>query len=190
MRDWGDYEILGTTIDDAAGEALDKTARFLGLGYPGGPAIDREAVNGDPAAIAFPRALPDRVYDFSFSGLKTSLVTYVRRHRDAGTLPPIPDVAASLQEAVVDVLVDKTFNAVDATGVQVVGGGGGVMANSRLRHRLQEEADHRGVALFVPPRDLCTDNGAMIAVVGAHKLERGDVDSAGDDVDAGLRLGS
>jgi N6-L-threonylcarbamoyladenine synthase len=189
VKDWGDYEILGSTIDDAAGEALDKTARFLGLGYPGGPAIDRESESGDPTAIAFPRALPDHPYDFSFSGLKTALVTYVRTQRDAGTLPPIPDVAASLQEAIVDVLVAKTFNAVEATGVKVVGGGGGVMANSRLRARLQEEADARGVSLFVPPRDLCTDNGAMIAVVGAHKLARGEVSGYGGDVDAGLSLG-
>lgn len=189
MRDWGEYEILGATIDDAAGEALDKTARFLGLGYPGGPAIDRQSESGDPHAVAFPRAVPDRPYDFSFSGLKTALITYVREHRDDGTLPPIPDVAASLQEAVVDVLVEKTFNAVDATGVTVVGGGGGVMANSRLRSRLQEEADRRGVSLFVPPRDLCTDNGAMIAVVGAHKLMRGEFTDLGSDVDAGMRLG-
>lgn len=190
MRDWGDYEVLGTTIDDAAGEALDKTARFLGLGYPGGPAIDREAESGDPATIAFPRALPDRPYDFSFSGLKTALITYVRDNRDADSLPPIPDVAASLQEAIVDVLVDKTFNAVDATSVKVVGGGGGVLANTRLRHRLQEEADRRGVSLFVPPRDLCTDNGAMIAVVGSHKLARGETTDLGADVDAGLVLGA
>lgn len=188
MRDWGDYQILGSTIDDAAGEALDKTARFLGLGYPGGPAIDREAADGNPTAIAFPRALPDRPYDFSFSGLKTSLITYVRKHRDAGTLPPIADVAASLQEAIVDVLVDKTFNAVDATGVKVVGGGGGVMANTRLRQRLQEETDRRDVALFIPPPELCTDNGAMIAVVGAHKLAGGEVSDLGQDVDAGLSL--
>ena len=190
MSDWGDYEILGTTIDDAAGEALDKTARFLGLGYPGGPAIDRLAEEGDPAAVAFPRALPDRPYDFSFSGLKTSLMTYVRRHHEAGTLPPIEDVAASLQEAIVDVLVEKTFNAVDATGVKVVGGGGGVMANRRLRTRLQEEADRREVRLFIPPPELCTDNGAMIAVVGAHKLGRGETTELGADVDAGLVLGS
>lgn len=190
MRDWGDYEILGATIDDAAGEALDKTARFLGLGYPGGPAIDALAEQGDPEAIGFPRALADRPYDFSFSGLKTSLMTYVRQHRDAETLPPLADVAASLQEAIVDVLVEKTFNAVDATGVKTVGGGGGVMANRRLRARLEEEAEKRGVELFVPPRELCTDNGAMIAVVGAHKLANGEVTGLDTDVDAGLRLGA
>ena len=190
MKAWGEYETLGATIDDAAGEALDKTARFLGLGYPGGPAIDREAESGNPAAVAFPRALADRPYDFSFSGLKTSLIGYVRQHRDAGTLLPIPDVAASLQEAVVDVLVEKTFNAVDATGVKVVGGGGGVMANRRLRQRLEEEASARGVALFVPERELCTDNGAMIAVAGAHRLGRGDTTDLGTDVSVSLRLGA
>ncbi|NNL69043.1 MAG: tRNA (adenosine(37)-N6)-threonylcarbamoyltransferase complex transferase subunit TsaD [Acidimicrobiia bacterium] len=188
MRDWGDYEILGSTIDDAAGEALDKTARFLGLGYPGGPAIDRLASEGDPGAVDFPRALADRPYDFSFSGLKTSLMTFVRTNHEAGTLPPLADVAASLQEAIVDVLVAKTFNAVEATGVEVVGGGGGVMANSRLRQRLQEEADRRGVRLFVPPQELCTDNGAMIAVVGSHKLARGETTNLNADVDAGLKL--
>ncbi len=188
MKAWGDYETLGSTIDDAAGEALDKTARFLGLGYPGGPAIDREAETGSPDAVAFPRALRDRPYDFSFSGLKTSLLTYVRSHRDAGTLPSIPDVAASLQEAIVDVLVEKTFNAVEATGATVVGGGGGVMANRRLRQRLEEESASRGVSLFIPERELCTDNGAMIAVAGAHRLAQGETTSLGSDVSVSLNL--
>ena len=190
MKAWGDYETLGATIDDAAGEALDKTARFLGLGYPGGPAIDREAEGGDPSAVAFPRALSDRPYDFSFSGLKTALITYVRQNRDAGTLPAISEIAASLQEAVVDVLVEKTFNAVDATGVKVVGGGGGVMANRRLRQRLEEEATVRGASLFVPEPELCTDNGAMIAVAGAHRLSRGDSTDLGTDVSVSLKLGT
>ena len=190
MKAWGEYESLGATIDDAAGEALDKTARFLGLGYPGGPAIDREAESGDPAAVAFPRALADRPYDFSFSGLKTSLITYVREHRDAGTLPAISDVAASLQEAVVDVLVEKTFNAVDAMGVMGGGGGGGVMANRRLRQRLEEESSARGVKLFIPDTELCTDNGAMIAMAGAQRLTRGETTDLGSDVSVSLRLGA
>lgn len=190
MKAWGDYETLGSTIDDAAGEALDKTARFLGLGYPGGPAIDRESESGDPAAISFPRALADRPYDFSFSGLKTALMTYVRTHRDAGTLPSIPDVAASLQEAIVDVLVEKTFNAVEATGARVVGGGGGVMANRRLRERLEDESASRGVSLFIPERELCTDNGAMIAVAGAHRLAQGETTNLGSDVSVSLKLGA
>ena len=189
VREWGDYEIMGSTIDDAAGEALDKTARFLGLGYPGGPAIDALAAEGDPAAVDFPRALADQRYDFSFSGLKTSLVTFVRKQRDAGTLPPLADVAASLQEAIVDVLVSKTFNAVEATGVHVVAGGGGVMANTRLRHRLEEEAESRGVRLFVPERELCTDNGAMIAAAGAQRLARGETTNLGSEVSANLVLG-
>jgi len=191
VKAWGEYEILGGTIDDAAGEAFDKLARFMGLGYPGGPAIDRDAQDGDPNAISFPRALRDRPYDFSFSGLKTSVVTYLEKAKSEGSLPPRQDVSASLQEAIVDVLVDKTFNAVQATGVEVVGGGGGVLANRRLRERLAAEADARGVGLFVPDPALCTDNGAMIASVAVHKMARGETgDPLTGDVDPGLRLGS
>ena len=173
IKGWGEYDVLGGTIDDAAGEAFDKLARFMGLGYPGGPAIDRDSEGGDPTAITFPRALRDRPYDFSFSGLKTSVVTYLEKAGAAGELPPRADVSASIQEAIVDVIVDKTFNAVEATGVDVVGGGGGVLANRRLRERLAQEADKRGVGLFVPEPALCTDNGAMIASVAVAKMERG-----------------
>jgi N6-L-threonylcarbamoyladenine synthase len=191
VRAWGEYEVLGGTIDDAAGEAFDKLARFMGLGYPGGPAIDRDSDGGDPEAIRFPRALRDRPYDFSFSGLKTSVVTYLEKARDAGELPSRPDVSASIQEAIIDVLVDKTFNAVEATGVEVVGGGGGVLANRRLRERLAEEADRRGVGLFIPEPALCTDNGAMIASVAASKIENGVLgDDLIGDVAPGLRLGA
>jgi N6-L-threonylcarbamoyladenine synthase len=189
VRAWGEYDVLGGTIDDAAGEAFDKLARFMGLGYPGGPAIDRDSHGGDPETIRFPRALRDRPYDFSFSGLKTSVVTYLEKARDAGELPSRPDVSASIQEAIVDVLVDKTFNAVEATGVEVVGGGGGVLANRRLRERLAEEADRRGVGLFIPEPALCTDNGAMIASVAASKIEDGVLgDDLIGDVAPGLRL--
>ena len=188
---WGDYETLGGSIDDAAGEAFDKLARYMGLGYPGGPAIDAESDEGDGKAIAFPRALPDRPYDLSFSGLKTSVVTFLEKARDAGELPPRADVAASIQEAIVDVLVDKTFNAVDATEVNVVAGGGGVLANRRLRERLAEEADRRDVALYIPSPALCTDNGAMVAAVGFERLTRGvEPDPLGSDVDPGMRLGA
>jgi N6-L-threonylcarbamoyladenine synthase len=191
VKAWGEYEILGGTIDDAAGEAFDKLARFMGLGYPGGPAIDADAEGGDPEAVRFPRALRDRPYDFSFSGLKTSVVTYLEKARDMGELPSRGDVSASIQEAIVDVLVDKTFNAVEATGVDVVGGGGGVLANRRLRQRLAEEAEARGIGLFIPEPRLCTDNGAMIASVAASKIEDGvHGDNLIGDVAPGLRLDS
>jgi N6-L-threonylcarbamoyladenine synthase len=189
VRAWGDYEVLGQTIDDAAGEAFDKLARFMGLGFPGGPAIDRASADGDPEAIAFPRALPDRPFDFSFSGLKTSVVTFLQKAKEAGTVPPLPDVAASIQEAIVDVLVAKVFNAVEATGVTKVAGGGGVLANRRLRERLGAEAERRGVQLFLPAPALCTDNGAMIAAAAGHRLERGEVTPWDAEVDSGLRLG-
>lgn len=189
LRDWGEYEVLGATIDDAAGEAFDKLARFLGLGYPGGPAIDRESETGDPDAVRFPRALPDRLFDFSFSGLKTAVVTYVRNHHREGSLPPMADLAASVQEAIVDVLVAKTFNAVDETGAGAVAGGGGVLANRRLRERLAEEAARRGVHLHLPSPALCTDNGAMVAAAGVFRLGRGDVSPVNADIDTSLRLG-
>ncbi len=188
VKSWGDYEVLGSTIDDAAGEAFDKIARFMGLGFPGGPAIDKAAEGGDAAVAEFPRALRDRPYDFSFSGLKTSVVTYLEKAKEAGSVPPLPDVAAAVQEAIVDVLVDKTFNAVAATGVDRVAGGGGVLANRRLRARLAEEADQRGVALHLPSPALCTDNGAMIAAAGEFRLERGDVTPWSMDVSSSLRL--
>lgn len=188
VRGWGDYEVLGQTIDDAAGEAFDKLARYMGLEFPGGPAIDRMSEGGDPDAIRFPRALSDRRYDFSFSGLKTSVVTQLDKAKAAGTLPSIEDAAASIQEAIVDVLVEKTMNAVEDHDVQVVGGGGGVLANRRLRQRLEEEADRRGVGLFLPSPILCTDNGAMIGAAGVHWLERGDFSDWSSRVDVNMRL--
>jgi N6-L-threonylcarbamoyladenine synthase len=190
VRDWGEYTVLGGTIDDAAGEAFDKLARFMGLGYPGGPAIDRESDTGDRDAIRFPRALKDRPFDFSFSGLKTSVVTYLEKAKEADSVPSVADVSASIQEAIVDVLVDKTFNAVAETGATAVAGGGGVLANRRLRDRLAEEADIRGVELHLPSPALCTDNGAMIAAVAAANLGRGVTSSWETDVDPGLKLGS
>jgi len=186
---WGEYETLGSTIDDAAGEAFDKLARLMGLGYPGGPAIDRLATSGDPRAIDFPRALPDRPYHFSFSGLKTSVMTFIDKATRSGELPPIEDVAASLQEAIVDVLVAKTFQAVDDTGATTIGGGGGVLANSRLRLRMAEEADKRGLRLCLPSPILCTDNAAMIGVAGGYWLTKGRITDWAENVDPGMVLG-
>ncbi len=190
MRDWGDYLILGETIDDAAGEAFDKLARVMGMGFPGGPAIDRASEEGDPAAIRFPRAMPQRRHHFSFSGLKTSVITFLEKAAKSGNLPSRADAAASVQEAIVDVLVEKTLNAAEDTGVRVVGAGGGVLANRRLRAKLGEAADQRGLELYLPSPALCVDNGAMIGAAGAYRLGRGEVTNWGSGVDPGLRLGA
>ncbi len=168
MRGHADYRLLGQTIDDAAGEAFDKVARFLGLGYPGGPAVDRIAATGDPGSISFPRAMLHDGLDFSFSGLKTSVLNHVRKHPDVATA----DVAASFQTAVVDVLVAKTRRAVREVGAKSMALGGGVAANSMLRERFAAAAAADGVQAFLPSREMCTDNAAMIASVGWYRLER------------------
>ena len=166
MQDHGRYRLIGQTIDDAAGEAFDKVARFLDLGYPGGPAIDRAALDGDPEAIRFPRAIMDDGYDFSFSGLKTAVVNYVRKHPDVSS----EDVAASFQAAVVDVLVTKARRAAAEIGATGIVLGGGVAANSLLREELLEACEVDGIQGFLPSRAMCTDNAAMIAAAGWHRL--------------------
>jgi N6-L-threonylcarbamoyladenine synthase len=158
--------VLGQTVDDAAGEAFDKIARLLGLGYPGGPAIDRLARDGDPAAIAFPRPMIGEGHDFSFSGLKTAVVQYVRAHPDAD----VADVAASFQAAVVDVLTAKLVGAARDTGYSTVVAGGGVAANSSLRERLFDLAGSGELRVVLPSLALCTDNAAMVAGVAAYRL--------------------
>ena len=166
MQDHGCYRLLGQTIDDAAGEAFDKVARFLYLCYPGGPAIDDAALLGDPEAIRFPRALLDGSYNFSFSGLKTSVMNYVRKHPDVSSA----DVAASFQAAVVDVLVTKARAAAKEVGATSIVLGGGVAANSLLREEVLDGCVKDGIQGFLPSRAMCTDNAAMIAAAGWHRL--------------------
>ena len=162
-------EHLGDTLDDAAGEAFDKVSRLLGLGYPGGPAISRAAATGDPTAFAFPRAMlrpGDAPYTSSFSGLKTAVARTVETMERAGQAVPVADVAASFEQAVVDVLVTKALRAVQERGLDTLVIVGGVAANARLRAAAQERCDALGVTLRIPPIRLCTDNGAMIAAIG------------------------
>lgn len=174
-----DITEIGSTIDDAAGEAYDKVARLLGLAYPGGPVIDREAQTGDPRAIAFPRGLTARHdlerhrFDYSFSGLKTAVARHVERAERDGQPIDIADIAASFQEAVADVLTRKAVDACTHHGVQHLVLGGGVAANSRLRTLMAERAEAAGIALRRPRPGLCTDNGAMIAVLGAEVIKAG-----------------
>ncbi|MEP6481703.1 MAG: tRNA (adenosine(37)-N6)-threonylcarbamoyltransferase complex transferase subunit TsaD [Rhodoglobus sp.] len=181
-----DVELLGETIDDAAGEAFDKVARLLGLPYPGGPEIDRAAVGGDPTAIRFPRglSLPKDLekhrYDFSFSGLKTAVARWVERERDNGNEVPIADVAASFREAVVDVLLTKALAACADYGVPRLLLGGGVVANARVRDVAAARCAAAGIRLRIPPLALCTDNGAMIAALGAQLVMAGHAPSGLD----------
>lgn len=167
---WGNYEILGKTLDDAAGEAFDKVGKLLSLGYPGGPAIDKAATGGDRDRYQFPRALPGNRLDFSYSGLKTAVALQVQKRSPDQLEKEKADIAASFQEAVVDSLIRKTMLAAKQKGRNLVALSGGVAANSRLREKLQMTCDQKGLRLVFPPPILCTDNAAMVAAVADWQI--------------------
>lgn len=171
----GRYRTIGRTIDDAAGEAFDKVARVLGLGYPGGPAVARLAESGNPHAVTFPRAMMEEgSFDFSFSGVKTAVLYYVRALSEESVRRQLADIAASFQAAVVEVLVRKTIAAAEKWNLPHIALAGGVGANQALRAALAAEASARGYRLYLPPRELCTDNAAMIARAGLSHLQKGE----------------
>ncbi len=185
VHEIGRYEIVGQTLDDAAGEAFDKGARLMGLGYPGGLAIQEAARSGDPKRYQLPQGLSGETFNFSFSGLKTAVLRLVEREGDSLS---IPDAAASLQETIVSVLSHRAVRAVeecDASALTLVGG---VAANEALRRRLQVECDRRNIKLIVPPIDLCTDNAAMIALAGSFRLAKEESDGFDLDVYANASL--
>ena len=174
VEDYGCYRILGRTRDDAAGEAFDKVARAIGLGYPGGPKIDRLSSEGDPDAIAFPRAkVEDSVYDFSFSGLKSAVLNYLNSCEMKGEQVNRADVAASFQKAVIDVLVDHSMEALEGAGEKNFALAGGVASNRHLRAAMQEACDARGIRLYCPAPVYCTDNAAMIGSAGYYEYLNG-----------------
>jgi N6-L-threonylcarbamoyladenine synthase len=190
MKAHREYQVLGETLDDAAGEAYDKVARFLGLGYPGGPVIDRLASQGNPRAVAFPRAMMrDGTYNFSLSGLKTAVINHVRKLREKGEAVQVADIAASFQAAVVEVQVHKIVLAVKEMGVKSVLLAGGVAANRHLREELEGALAGKGIKLYYPPLELCMDNAAMIASLGWRMLEDGEVSPLDIDAAAVLPLG-
>ncbi len=179
------YKPIGQTRDDAAGEAFDKVAKLLGLDYPGGPVIAKRAKKGNPEAINFPRAwLETDSLDFSFSGVKTAVVNYVNRTKQKKEELLIPDICASFQEAIIDVLVEKTISAARISGISQIVLAGGVGANQRLRDHLTKRGTDENIAVFLPPRHFCTDNAAMIAIAGYHlfKSDRHGPDSLNMDV--------
>lgn len=174
VKDYGVYDLIGQTRDDAAGEAFDKVARAIGLGYPGGPKIDRLSKEGNPDAISFPRAkVEGSEYDFSFSGLKSAVLNYLNACRMREETVNAADVAASFQKAVVDVLTEHSLKAVEAYGYDKFAIAGGVAANSFLREAFEKECEKRGISFYRPSPVFCTDNGAMIAVAGYYEYEKG-----------------
>lgn len=176
VNNYHEFRLLGQTRDDAAGEAFDKAAKLLDLGYPGGVIIDKMAKAGNPRAFDFPRAMKDSP-DFSFSGLKTSLLIMFKKRGEHFNPEELPDVVASYQEAIIDVLVDKTLKAAGENNITQIVVCGGVAANSRLRQRFAEATDRAGMELYIPPMILCTDNAAMIAALGEIMLKNGRSDS-------------
>ncbi len=184
MRGHGDYSIIGQTIDDAAGEAFDKIARFLGLGYPGGPAIDSVARSGSATAIEFPRAMLHDGLDVSFSGLKTAVINYVRKNPSVSTA----DVAASFQSACVDVLIVKSRRAAQQIGARTVALGGGVAANSLLRAQMKTMCETDGLHLVLPSMSMCTDNAAMIACAGWYRLRQDGPSSLSTGANPNLKI--
>jgi len=188
---YNEFKILGCTRDDAVGEAYDKVARVIGLGYPGGPKVDKLAKEGNGSAIEFKRVYLEKgSLDFSFSGIKTAVVNYMHNAQQHGETPNPADVAASFQEAVVDVIVDKTMEAMDITGAPYLALAGGVACNSRLRERLGHALEMKGKKLYVPSPIYCTDNGAMIAMAAYHKARLGITSDLHLDVYPGLNIES
>lgn len=174
VRDYTDFELVGRTRDDAAGEAFDKVARSLGLPYPGGPHIDRLAKEGDKDSISFPRVyLEDDSYDFSFSGLKTAVLNYLNQEKQKGQEISIENVAASFQQAVLDILVDKSFKLANETGSKKIVLAGGVAANQSLREMMEERGTKEGIQIYYPSRILCTDNAAMIGSAAYYNYRKG-----------------
>lgn len=190
VKDYGEYEIIGRTRDDAAGEAFDKVARAIGLGYPGGPKIDRLSKEGNPEAIRFPRAkVEDNPYDFSFSGLKSAVLNYLNSCEMKGEAVNTADVAASFQKAVIDVLVEHSLAAVKEYGYQKFAIAGGVASNSSLRSAFEVECEKNGIAFFHPSPILCTDNAAMIGTAGYYEYLKGTRHSYDLNAVPNLKLG-
>ena len=189
VDDYNECEILGATRDDAAGEAMDKVARVVGLGYPGGPKIDKAAREGNRDAIEFKRVyLEEGSYDFSFSGLKTQVINYANSERQAGREINVPDLAASFQESIMEVIADKAISAATSSGNNKIVVAGGVAANSRLRELLESKGEAAGIEILKPAQILCTDNGAMIACSAYYQMKKGEFADMSLDACPGLEF--